>query len=92
MPATSATSISRMRANASTRTSSGSSWAMRFSAVTPWKARRRVGSTPNSSLHRAHDRSTDPMESMRVPSMSRRTAAKGSAKTDVRAGVGMGPA
>ena len=92
MPATSATSISRMRANASTRTSSGSSCGDEVLGRDAVEGPQQGGVDAVLPLQRAHDRSTDPMESMRVPSMSRRTAAKGSAKTDVRAGVGMGPA
>ena len=86
MPSTSATSISRMRANASARRSSGSRWAMTFDAVTPWKPVSRTGSTSYSSHHRTHERTTAGIESMRVPSRSSSTppndAAKGSA-TDV---------
>ena len=86
MPSTSPTSISRMRANASARRPSGSSSAMTFDAVTPWKPVSRTGSTSYSPHHCTEDRTTAGIESMRVPSRSSSTppndAANGSA-TDV---------
>ena len=53
---------------------------MTLAAGTPWKPLSRSGSTPYSSHHRIHERSTAAIESMSVPSMSSSTPANGASK------------
>ena len=80
MPSTSATSICEDPVEGRVAVALGQQLGDDAGGGHPWKPRSRSGSTPNSPHHRIHERSTAAIESMSVPSMSRRTPAKGASK------------